>query len=397
MCGTTESKSGTFAKVYDSSWKRPYSFVAKFSKTGTMSWVKGFGSSSAPVTLSDVTVLSNGTIIAVGYTKATDYAANKDSSGSVDAIILKLNSSNGYMSMKKSFGGKNTDMFTCVEATGTTFVAGGKSYSTTHDFAHLEGESAILMSFNANLAKQWQTQLHGSAASNISDIAVDSNGSIFATCLTAATDGDFAGYKNSGGYTDTLVLKYDGSGNKIWSRMISSTGRDEFGNIAPDGKGGCVVAGYYELLANQTPDGSLKGIHHCGGIDALVFRLNDDGTQRWVKTLSGLEDDFITDIVKVKNGFAVTGYTASSNREFAQTGNEGLYDGFVSFVNTNGVTVNTLTQAGTQDDMAECLVYTALGEVYGMGKTKSVDTDFKDINPYTEQTYMGYIAKFTVE
>ena len=179
--------------------------------------------------------------------------------------------------------------------------------------------------------------------------------------------------------------------------MISSTGRDEFGNIAPDGKGGCVVAGYYELVANQFTDGSLKGIHHCGGIDALIFRLNDDGTQRWVKTLSGLEDDFITDIVKIKNGFAVTGYTSSSNREFSQTGNEGLYDGFVSFVNTNGITVDTFTQAGTQDDMAECLVYTALGEIYAMGKTKSVDIDFKDINPYTEQTYMGYIAKFTAE
>ena len=395
ICGVTTSRNGNFDGQYQSGWKTPYGFVAKISNSGTVTWLKTFASTYGAITLEDVCVLDNGTIIVVGYTQATDYAANTESSGTVDAIILKLNS-NGYMSAKKSLGGKNTDMFNCVDSTGSGFVVGGKSYSQTGDFAHLEGDSAILMSFNSSLELQWQTQLHGEAASTIGDVAVDDNGNVFATCLTSSTTGDFENYNNSGGYTDTLVLKYNGSGEMQWGHMISSTGRDEFKSIAPDGKGGCVVAGNYELIPSQTPDGSLSGIHHCGNIDALVFGIDSDGERSWVNILSGYENDFITDIISANGGYVVTGYTESYNREFSGTGNEGYHDGFVSFISSSGSTVKTLPQAGSGEDMAECLVSTTDGTVYVMGKTQSDDVDFEDLNPYSTDVYLGYIAKYRI-
>ena len=394
ICGTTTSRDGDFSGLYQSGWKSPYSFVARYSKTGELVWIKAFGSTYSAVVLEDVCVLDNGTIIAVGYTQATDYAANSESAGTIDAIILKLNS-NGYLSAKKSLGGKNTDMFNCVESMGTSFVAGGKSYSVTGDFTHLEGDSAILMRFDSNLAVEWQTKFHGEAASTIGGVATDDDGNIFATCITSATKGDYADYNNTGGYADTLVVKYNSSGEMEWGHMISSTGRDEFGSIAPDGKGGCVVAGQYELIPSQVPDGSLSGLHHCGNIDALVFGIGSDGSRKWVKILSGIENDFITDIVYTNGGYAVVGYTESYNREFSEVGNEGLHDGFVSFLNANGEVVKTFTQAGSDDDMAECVVGTNLGTVCVMGKTKSIDVDF-ELNMYSPEIYMGYMATYQI-
>lgn len=398
VCGTTDSTDGNLTKAYtNTSWKVPYAFVARYSKTGTLKWIKGFSSTSAGITLEDVAVMSDGTIVAVGYTKATDYAANTDSKGTYDAIILKLNASNGYLKTKKSFGGKNSDMFTCVTATDTGFAVGGTSYSTTGDFADLPGTSAIIMNFDSNINILWKKYLHGNAASTIGGITCDDDGNIFAACLTSSTTDDFSVFEElTGGYTDTVVLKYDNTGAYVWGYPISSTGRDEFAAIAPDGKGGCVVAGNFELVPSPIPDGTLKGIHHCGGIDSLVFRINANGTQRWVKTLSGFEDDFITDIVKTDGGFAIAGYSTSANREFATAGNEGGYDGFVSFINTNGVTVNTISQAGTQDDMAECLTYTTEGEIVALGKTKSADVDFVDLNTYSNAVYLGYMSKYNI-
>ena len=74
-----------------------------------------------------------------------------------------------------------------------------------------------------------------------------------------------------------------------------------------------------------------------------------------------------------------------------------MYDGFISFINTNGVTVKTFTHAGTEDDMAECLVYTTLGNICVMGKTKSADVDFAELNTNSNATYLGYIGKYEIE
>ena len=289
-------------------------------------------------------------------------------------------------------------MFTCVTATESGFAVGGTTYSTTGDFEGLPGTSAIIMNFDANSNIVWKKYLHGNAASTIGGIAYDEDGNIFATCLTSSSTDDFSVYDNLiGGYTDTVVLKYDKTGAYNWGFVISSSGRDEFAAVTPDGNGGCVVAGNYELIPSNFPDGTLSGIHHCGNIDALVFRINKDGTQRWVKTLSGFENDFITDVVKTEGGFAIAGYTKSANREFASTGNEGGHDGFVSFVNTNGTTVNTISQAGTCEDIATCITYTTEGEVIATGKTQSNDVDFAQLNAYSSEIYLGYICKFKIK
>ncbi len=397
VCGTTDSTDGDFAKAYtNTKWKKPYGFVARYAKNGTLKWIKAFASTSDSVTLEDVAVLNDGTIIAVGHSKASEFAANQDSKGTYDAVIFSLTST-GYIKSTKSFGGKNSDMFTCVTATENGFVVGGTSYSTTGDFSDLPGTSAIIMNFDSGINVVWKKYLHGNAASTIGGLACDNDGNLFATCLTSSTTGDFSVFEElSGGYTDTVVLKYDKTGEYKWGFPISSTGRDEFAAIAPDGKGGCVVAGNFELVPSPIPDGTLKGIHHCGGIDALVFRINANGTQRWVKTLSGFDNDFIRDIIKTDGGFAIAGYSKSSNREFAVCGNEGGNDGFVSFINTNGITVNTISQAGSKDDAAECLTITTEGEIVVLGKAQSTNIDFENINTYPNTVYAGYISKYII-
>lgn len=397
ICGISNSTDGTFASAYTSGWKKPYSFVARYTKAGRLKWVKGFGSTSAPFYLEDVAVLSDDSIVAVGYTQAPEYAFNNETKDSFDAVILKLSYATGTLNVRKIFGGSKSDIFYCVEPTANGFIVGGKSYSSDEYFSYLSGESAILMDFSSNLTLNWEKHLHGNAASRISDVAVDGSGNIFAACLTSSKTDDFAEYAQLiGGYTDTVVLKYNSEGAKQWGKVISSSGRDEFSQVAPDGKGGCVVAGYYELVPSNFPDGTLKDIHHCGNIDALVFRFNANGSQRWVKTLSGYENDFITDIIQTKGGFAVAGYTASSNREFAEPGNEGLLDGFVSFINTNGITVKNLTQAGTRNEMATCLALTTENYVYVLGRTESADVDFDGLHTYSSAAYIGKYS-FTVE
>ena len=74
----------------------------------------------------------------------------------------------------------------------------------------------------------------------------------------------------------------------------------------------------------------------------------------------------------------------------------GGFDGFVSFINTNGITVNTISQAGTKNDVAECLTYTTEGKIVAFGKTQSSDVDFAELNTYSDAVYLGYISKYNI-
>ena len=148
--------------------------------------------------------------------------------------------------------------------------------------------------------------------------------------------------------------------------------------------------GSYSLFTSISPDGTLSDFNNLGGVDALLFGINSYGVVSWTKVLSGYGNDYITDIAKGTKGYAVAGYTTSSNREFSSIGNAGQSDGFVCYVNSTGTTLSMKSQAGTNEDTAACVA--CIGSNYIVaGKTKSKNGSFAD---YYGSGYMGYTAKY---
>ncbi|MGN0572839.1 MAG: hypothetical protein ACI4IX_02760 [Acutalibacteraceae bacterium] len=395
-CGISSSTTGDLDGKYSGDWQAPYSFVAKFDKDGNLKWLKGIGSSTGGVVLEDIAVLSSGSIVAVGYSKATEYAPNTVSSGTNNAIALKISTYTGKVTLQKGFGGSQADMFYCVDATENGFVVGGKAHSNDGSFEGLPGSSAIIMNFDSDFNTLWKKYLHGEKGASIEDISVDTSGNIFAACLTSSTTGEFAAFEElMGKNTDSLILKYDSDGNYQWGHVIATSGIDEFASVAADNKGGCLVGGQYELMTTVSPDGTLEGIHNCGGIDAVLVRLNSEGERRWVKVISGISDDFITGVAATTGGFAVTGYTASANRDFSSIGNKGDYDGFTCFVSNSGTTVQMFSQAGSGEDSATAVACSESGRVMVVGKSTSTDSVFtKDESIYG--AYTGYVSVYSV-
>lgn len=393
-CGTTTSTQDDFAGRYGSDWQIPYAFVVKFDKNAQVEWIKTFGSSVSDIFLEDIDVLDDGSIVTVGYQHITDYTIS-ETKGISEAVIYKLSATDGKILGQKVLGGSKNDIFNCVSATSSGFVAGGKTDSADGDFSGTPENSAIIINFDSDFNIVWQKNLSGSKGASIEDISADSNGNIFVSCLTSSTDGDFAAFEElMGGYIDTVILKYDSNGNYKWDFVIASSGRDEFTSVAADGSGGCIVGGQYELITSYIPDGTLADIHNCGGIDALVFRINSNGTEKWTKVLSGLNDDYITDISVSTKGYAISGYTKSGNREFSSIGNLGSYDGFVCFVNTSGTTVNLYSQAGTLEDASACVACSTNGKFLVAGKTESTDNNFK---ANTGGGFTGYVAVYSIQ
>lgn len=392
-CGTTTSTDGVFADLFNEDWYAPFSFVVKFDKDAKVKWVKAFGSDSYAVFLEDIAVLENGSIIAVGYKHMTD-SELIETVGISDAVIYSLAASTGRTQREKTYSGTKTDIFNCVSATPEGFVVGGKSDSANGAFAGIPENSALIFSFDTSFNFLWKKSLSGSKGASVDGISADKNGNVFAACLTSSTDGDFADFEElMGGYTDTVIIKYDSSGNYKWDFVIATSGRDEFSSVAADGSGGCVVGGNYELITTYAPDGTLSDVHNCGGIDALVFRINANGTEKWKKVFSGLYDDYITGIDVSSKGYAVSGYTKSGNRDFSAIGNLGGFDGYVRIISTTGSTVKLCSQAGSLEDTSLAIAFSTSGNVLTVGKTKSVDGNFTG---NSNGGYTGYAAVYSI-
>lgn len=406
--GTSTSKDGDLADVANGAWGDYYSFIVKYKSDSSVEWIRAFGSINGGIRLEDIAELSDGSIIAVGYTAAYEFAAYEENEYSIEAIIVKY-SADGKLLWQKSFGGKRSDMFYCVSKTGNGFVVGGKSDSIDGSFDGIGEEKvgrAIIMNFDFDGNILWNRYLEGDVGASIEGISADVDNNVFVTCVTAATKGSFASIEGMGkGFVDTAVIKYNYAGEFQWAYAISGTNRETFPAIVADGEGGCVVGGYYELMNNYKPDGALADLHYCGGIDAVAIRLDADGTRKWIKTVSGFNDDFIYDVVKTGDGgFAFIGNTTSGNREFVTVGNKGSNDGFAYFITRGGNAVNVVSQGGSRNDMALCGAYTETGGLMVFGQTMSSDEKFVGMNSHISDMfielfgncYTGYAAQYKI-
>lgn len=405
-CGQTTSNDGDMEGNTSTSSAVNGSFIVKYDYNLNKKWNKIFCESDGAIKIEDVAILKDKNIIAVGYSNAAAYASDDSFKGTFEGIIIKL-SPDGDVIWKKSFGGSGTDLFNCVCAVGSGFAVGGSTDSRDGSFTGLPEygtSSAIIMNFDADGDILWNRYLNGKKGGSIEGIAADADKNIFVSCLTGSVDGEFSAFDGLfGGYLDTVVLKYNYEGTYQWNHVIASSGRDEFAAIAADGEGGCLVGGNYEKIGTVMPDGTFADIHNCGKTDALVFRINSDGTQRWNKTIAGLEDDFIYDIAKVKGGYVAVGATRSSDRDFSGCGNFGATDGFAAFFTPGGKTVDILTQGGSREDSASC-VSVSDGIVAVFGKSVSNDGYFKGCNEHLSDaaieifgnSFTGYVSKFEV-
>lgn len=391
-CGTTTSSDGVFTGRNESDWIIPCAFVSKIDSDGKTEWIKTLGAADAGLYINDIAVLSDGNIIAVGYRSISDVTL-METNGTADAVIFSISGDDGSVISEKIMSGSKSDIFNCVVKTTKGFAVGGKTASADGDFEDCSGNSAILLHFDTEMNILWSKTLSGAKGGSVDGISADTLGNIFVSCVTNSTDGDFASFSGLlGGYIDTVVIKYNYLGTRQWYYVLATSGRDEFGAVQADGSGGCIVGGHYELYTTFSPDGTLSGINNCGGVDALLFSINSYGILNWTKIVSGMGNDYITDIAKGSKGYAVTGYSTSSNRDFASVGNLGGFDGFVCYINSSGTISEMITQAGTDEDAASCVACIGANFVVA-GKTKSKDGSFAE---YSGDGYMGYTAKYTL-
>ena len=247
-------------------------------------------------------------------------------------------------------------------ALGITSDSSGNIYVTGYTHGALDGNTyagstdLILVKYNSSGEKQWTRQFGTSSGDVGRGVTTDSAGNIY---VTGDTGGGLDGNANAG-ITDIFVVKYNSAGVRQWTRQFGTSSGDVAHSITSDSAGNVYVTGY--------TSGDLDGTN-AGSEDIFVAKYNSAGVRQWTKQLGTSGYDRGNAITSDSSGnIYVTGYT---HGDLDGNTNTGTSDIFITKYNTSG-TKQWTRQLGTSgSEMGHGATCDSSGNVYVTGNTSA--------------------------
>lgn len=390
VAGVSGSTDGDYSGV-SADWDELHTAVVKYSADGKAQWKYILGGDKQ-VSVDDIIELKDGTVIAAGQTSA-EHGEIVKTAELLSAFVIRLKA-DGTLMWKYVFPADSTSSY--IDSLAATpdggFVAGGKAISKTGFFNGTRegGTKAFIFKFDKNCNIKWRRILEGEKSNNISALAVNSDGDIYATCVTYSSDGDFSAIKyNTLQSSNTVLLKLKKNGDLEWAEYLQGSGDSEYSTVFATEDGGCVVGGSYNIY--KKADGIYDKSY--GGYDGYVLRYNAKGQVCWSRIIGGSGNDRVLGIAEVEGGYAVVGQTDSDDLDFQGYKAGGGTDGFILYLNAEGKTTQTVRLNGELDDGIMDTAVLTDGSIAVVGWTKSSDQAFNGSN--AKKQYMAFASRYS--
>lgn len=203
-------------------------------------------------------------------------------------------------------------------------------------------------------AKVWTKQAGSPADDFAYSTAIGKDGGVY---VAGSTAGGIDGLRNMG-YRDYVLIKYDASGNKLWSEQAGSQWWEEAYSVASDKDANAYVAGY--------TFGGLDGMGN-GLYDAFLAKYSPEGKRLWIRQLGTADSDYAYSITSDKDGNAyVAGYTYAG---LERATNAGGADFFIAKYDANGNKLWVKQMGTASDDIAYSVSVDKDGNAYVTGCT----------------------------
>jgi Beta-propeller repeat len=196
------------------------------------------------------------------------------------AFVAKYSAA-GNLRWGRQFGGGNGGSAGGVSSDpdGNVVVAGYNS-GALHGNTALGLADMVVVKFDGDGNRLWTRQLGTAVLDIASTVAVDADGRIYVGGRSA---GAMTGSANAG-LLDAVLVHLDTDGSTRWIRQFGSAADDFIWSIAVDGTSRAVVAGW--------AGGALPGQSHLGGVDAFTGVYAADGSLAWLRQWGTAEDDY---------------------------------------------------------------------------------------------------------
>lgn len=365
--------------------------ICKYDKDGNLQWKKAVGG-HGNTSINGITVSSNGDIFVAGSTKDSTFAII---GSEYDGFVQKYSAS-GNLAFTSTWGGKLGDLFydVATDSNGNIYAV-GMSYSQDGDASTLNiakaDSKAVVVKFdsNGNLVKStgvgsWQDVFY--------QIDINGNDELF-VCGSFSSKTATSLFTNKG-WSDVGLVKFDTALNQTWAKSWGGSQLDYATSIEATSDGGILVVGY-----TKSSDGNLSGVPAGGGLDAFIIKWNGTGSIDWYDTCAGTKDDCFTDVfVNTDGTIYVSGYSASTTKDFNLIGNLGKNDAFIATYSASGRFTTIRGVGGTKDDAFLGLCKLSDGNFIGVGYSLSNDRGFSIMeNPSDNNKKKGVIVKITMD
>lgn len=358
-------------------------FVLKVNELKEAKWAKQFGTSSFEE-FGAVAVDSQGYVIAAGYSDGSLFETNASAGSSGDAIVAKLNATDGSVSWSIQLGNVTVgsdsgadeyDINVRVDSNDNVFLSGitsGNLGETSN--GSKDGFVVKISSLGQVLwIKQLGTTTMGTAANGDDmpyDLAIDSSDNVILVGRTMGALGE-----TSGGDSDVFMAKLAGSNGAVsWLKQLgsptmgsASSGHDTATRVRLDSSDNIYISG--------ETTGAL-GEASAGNFDSYVLKANSSGTVQWVRQLgstSGGSSNVDTGLslsIDSSGNSLLVGRTSGTMSE----GNAGAMDGYFAQISSTGAVTrikqfgnSTSSVSATQNEVFEDAYIKSDGSLFMVG------------------------------
>ncbi len=283
-------------------------FLVKYDSLGNRIWSTYFGGEGDDLATSLGTD-SAGNVFLAGYTNSNSGIAlsgfqNSFGGGMYDAFLVKFDSA-GNRLWSTYFGGAGnennqpgcTNNSIVIDNSNNVYLT-GNTYSSGLGFAgfqnsYLGGENAFLVKFDPAGNRIWSTYYGGGGYTEGKGLCVDALDNLYLSGWTNNSSGiASSGYDNTyNGGNDAFLVKFDSSGNRLWSTYYGGSNFDISNCVKIDPFGDIYIAGYTSSTSGIAA-GGFQNTYGGGYQDAFLVKFDSTGNLIWATYYGGLTHDY---------------------------------------------------------------------------------------------------------
>jgi len=305
--------------------------------------------------------------------------------GQYDAFLVKFDAS-GNRLWATYYGsiGEDYGVGICTDASGNIFLAGktdNTSGIASGGFQNSYGggfTDAFLVKFNPSGTRLWATYYGGSDEDQGKSIATDAGGNIYLAGISGSTASIASGgFQNvSGGATDAFLVKFNSSGNRLWSTYYGGADNDEGFAVTADPSGNIYLAGNtYSVSNTAIASGGFQNTFGGGACDAFLVKFDAGGNRLWATFYGGTDFDFgyaaATDLLGNVYLVGITNSTGGMASGGFQNSFGGLSDTYLAKFNPSGNRLWATYYGGADNEEGLSVTCDATGNVFLAGDSYS--------------------------
>jgi hypothetical protein len=319
-------------------------FLAKFDTTGNIVWSTYYAGEMHDF-FADVVVDQNNDIYCTGHTSSLSNIATPGAHqdfflGTSACFIVKFDNTGNriwgtyYGTANDDGRGLGIDSNNDLYVTGYTTSTNGiinTSNTGVHQTTFNGGADAFIGKFSPAGTLIWGTYYGGTGNDLATDIAIDSDDSIYIAGNTTSTNDIYysSGFQSTpSSIDDNFIAKFGPDGIISWGSYFGGNEADYITKIDNHPGGGVVFTGFTQSQTNIASSGAYQ-INHDANYDAFLGYLDKNGQREWSSYYGGADADEGRAIALREDNLHlyVSGITASLNNMTSNGAEQTIYGG----------------------------------------------------------------------